>query len=47
MDIRETFLRIRVVRHWNRLPREVVHVPSLGTFKIRLEGAQSNLRVTI
>jgi len=28
---------VRVVRHWPRLPREVVDAPSLATFKARLE----------
>jgi len=32
-----------VVRHWHRLPREVVAVPSLTVFKARLDGALSNL----
>jgi len=32
-----------VVKHWSRLPREVVDVPSLETFKARLDGALSNL----
>jgi len=31
------------VRHRKRLPKEVVAVPSLGTFKVRLDGALSNL----
>jgi len=28
MDIRKTFFVIRVVKHWNRLPGEVVDAPS-------------------
>jgi len=32
-----------VVKHWHRLPREVVGAPSLETFKARLDGALSNL----
>ncbi|KAK4819098.1 hypothetical protein QYF61_025357 [Mycteria americana] len=34
---------MRMVKHWNRLPREVVDAPSLETFKVRLDGALSNL----
>ncbi|KFR11961.1 hypothetical protein N306_06599, partial [Opisthocomus hoazin] len=43
LDIRKKFFTVRVVRHWNRLPREAVDAPSLEVFKARLDGALSNL----
>jgi len=44
LDIRTKIFKVSVVRHWNRLPREVeVEAPSLETFKVRLDGALSNL----
>jgi len=41
-DIREKLFIVRVLRHWNRLPRKVVDTPSLEAFKARLDGALSN-----
>ncbi|KFW68013.1 hypothetical protein AS28_04550, partial [Pygoscelis adeliae] len=43
LDIRKKFFTLRVVKHWHRLPREVVDAPSLETFKVRLDGALSHL----
>ncbi|KFO53716.1 hypothetical protein N302_12888, partial [Corvus brachyrhynchos] len=43
LDIRKNFFTVRVVRHWHRLPREVVDAPSLEMFKARLDGALNNL----
>ncbi|KFP71617.1 hypothetical protein N310_11453, partial [Acanthisitta chloris] len=43
LDIREKFYSVRVLKIWNRLPREVIDSPSLEVFKARLDGALSNL----
>ncbi|KFM00723.1 hypothetical protein AS27_12790, partial [Aptenodytes forsteri] len=43
LDIRKKFFMLRVVKHWYRLPRQVVDAPSLETFQVRLDGALSNL----
>ena len=41
LDIRKMFFTVSVVRHWRRLPREVVDVLSLEKFKARLDRAVS------
>ena len=43
LDIRKKSSTVRVVRHWNRLDRDVVDAPSLETFKVRLGENMGNL----
>ncbi|KFV75924.1 hypothetical protein N307_11912, partial [Dryobates pubescens] len=43
LDVRKKFFTMRVVKRWNRLPREMVEVPSLDAFKARLDVALGNL----
>ena len=41
LDIRKRIFMIRVVRHWHRLPTELVDAQTLATPKVRLDGALS------
>jgi len=43
LDIRKNFLTERIVRHWNRLPREEAESPSLEVFKIRADMTLQNM----
>ena len=43
LDIRGKFFTKRVVRCWNRLPKEAVDAPSLEMFKARLHDALGSL----
>jgi len=37
LNMRKNLFTLRVMKHWNRLPREVVESPSLEIFKTRLD----------
>ena len=43
LDLRKTFFMMRVMKHWKKLPREVIYASSLEAFKVRLDRALSNL----
>ena len=43
LDIRKHFFTERVVKHWNRLPREVINVPSWSEFKRHWDNALNTM----
>ncbi|KGL75129.1 hypothetical protein N309_10069, partial [Tinamus guttatus] len=43
LDIRENFYTERVVKHSNRLPKEVVESPSLAVFKKQVDEAPGDM----
>jgi len=43
LDIRKKSFTVKVVRHWNRLSRDIVDASSLKTFKVRLDQVLGNL----
>ena len=45
LDIRKKSFAVQVVRHWYRLPSDVVDAPSLETSKARLDQALGNTKL--
>ena len=43
LDIKKPFFTERVVKHWNRLPKEVVDAPGLSVFKRHLDNALNTM----
>ena len=43
LSIGKKFFTVSVVRHWNRVPRELVDAHCLEAFKARLDGTVSRL----
>lgn len=40
---KHVFFIITVVKHWNRLSRQMMDAPSLKAFKVKMDQALSNL----
>ena len=45
LDVKQKFFTQRLVKHWHRLLREVMNVPSLEVLKARLDGALGSLNL--
>jgi len=43
LEVKKLFFTISTVRHWDRLPREVVEAPSLEMVKVRMDRTPSTL----
>jgi len=43
LNMRKNFFPLRVMEHWNRLPREAVESPSLEIFRTRLDAVLCSL----
>ncbi|KFV80737.1 hypothetical protein N308_09519, partial [Struthio camelus australis] len=43
LNIRKNLFTLRVVKHWDRLPREAVESPSLEILKAQLDRVLGNL----
>ncbi|ETE65546.1 hypothetical protein L345_08687, partial [Ophiophagus hannah] len=43
LELRRNFLTVRTINQWNRLPSEVVGVPSLEAFKMTVDSSLSGM----